>query len=514
MSIMKKILLYGINELSDWYFHNYINSYDVIGFVETNKKIDIFFDKKVYSVNEINQIDFDEIHILNSYSETIHSAKEVLASVQKIVLPLFLCNKEDSYSSYSKIVRFCRVTEKCLYDYCEHNDFNIDITVRNIIIKPNKIITAQEHLKLKYWCNIYDSLNNDVTEKYISIINKERVPKIDRMENFFFDLDNALKHKSYKRFALVFFMGIGDYFFATQFLLQLKNIFSSIKFDAYVSRTNDNNNSKFVYDCLLVNSCFESVYYYDGFPDDYYWVNYNYQDVYSKVDKDTLVIPLVYLSTPNVKSRYLDLCRTFNITPYDRTPVPKVLLDYEPKECVLEFISYFNKMNEVRNYKGIIWLQLNSRSYKYSYKDYKKLIELLSKDNWFIIYTDPIDYIDENLYVIDHSRFNINDSIKLLYELSRNYRVYGLGVTSCFAAISSGLNIPYLTIHTYYDDLIESVWHPNEKIITFKEYPSIPACNQYICPNSEYEYTFNKLSMYYYPVDDIYRYFNDFVMNS
>ena len=500
---MKRILLYGINDYACCYLKNFTKSENVVGFLETKKRSNLYFRKKVYELSDLSNLVFDEIHILNSHPETIISLKNSSISLDKIVIPFFLCDEKIENDICYLVKKFSLISQKLLTNYMKLNNNEQDIRVKFIRINPGSFTSP----RLNQWCNVVDEFGHKTNRRYSYIIKKYQVPKISPTERIFFNLDVALKEGRFNNFAFVFFMGIGDYFFATQFILQLKNIYSNVTFDAYVGNKNDVNNSKYVYDCLKVNPCFRNVFFFEGSPNEDNWVNYDYENVYSQIiDDKTLVIPLIYLVEPYIKSRYLGLCKTFNIRPQDISPLPKVFLDYPVRDCVQNLISNIDKKNLIHNYKSIIWLQIKSRSYNYFYKQYKELIRLLSDNNYFVICSDQIDYEDENLHVIDQSEFTINDSIRLLGELAKKYKIQGCGVTSCFAAICSGMSIPYLTLHVYFDSGIESVWNHTEKIVTFKAYKEIPASLQFICSNSKFEYKRKNVLYYSYPAKDVFKY--------
>lgn len=89
---MKKVLIYGTGKAADYYFehHDFVGSNElVVGFVETRKTKDYFKEKHVYSVSEIDILEWDEIHVASSYLEVLWELEKENVPTSKIVL----CNQ-------------------------------------------------------------------------------------------------------------------------------------------------------------------------------------------------------------------------------------------------------------------------------------------------------------------------------------------------------------------------------------------------------------------------------------
>jgi hypothetical protein len=158
------------------------------------------------------------------------------------------------------------------------------------------------------------------------------IPFIPTNSHIYFYIDRILKQNpNIKRIGLVFFMGIGDYFYSTTFIEHFKSLYKNLSFDAYVSKNMDRHNSPIVGKCLEVNPFFENVYYYNGHLTESWWKNYDYSDCYKNLGKDTLLLPMIYEYNILIKSRAEALCRTFTI-PVKKLAAPKVYTNYPTTE--------------------------------------------------------------------------------------------------------------------------------------------------------------------------------------
>lgn len=87
---MFKILIWGIGERTNYYIRmGYFNNCDIRGFICTNKTVDLFYGKNVYSVDELKQIqnDIDYIVIANEFfEEIIEDINKKGLSTEKIVM--------------------------------------------------------------------------------------------------------------------------------------------------------------------------------------------------------------------------------------------------------------------------------------------------------------------------------------------------------------------------------------------------------------------------------------------
>lgn len=79
-----KILIYGAGRTGLRYWESI--SDQVIGFLETKKKVKTFCGLPVYGLDELENVDFDEIHLANIYVETLYLLLEKNVPKDKIVV--------------------------------------------------------------------------------------------------------------------------------------------------------------------------------------------------------------------------------------------------------------------------------------------------------------------------------------------------------------------------------------------------------------------------------------------
>lgn len=321
------------------------------------------------------------------------------------------------------------------------------------------------------------------------IINTDfKIPEIPYRGHAFFNIDNALKiNPNIKRIGLIFFIGIGDYFYSTSFIELLKKNYPDLAFDAYVSKNTDAFNSPLTGNCIRVNPCFENVYNYDGYPGKSNWKNYDYSDCYKIAKDDTLLLPVIYEYNIYIKSRFDSLCKTFSLKNKKTNCKPVVYTDYPSSEIVKGLLEKIEIQMKKRKYKGIIFVQMTSRSSNYTYPYTKDLIKKHIDENYLIISPENIDLADESCIFIDIKKVNINETIKLLSILKdKNYKIFCNCIVSCFMAISSGLNIPMLVLQHYYDKGLKNIWFSNVYIIGNQDYPQIPKNHIFEATENDY----------------------------
>ena len=336
------------------------------------------------------------------------------------------------------------------------------------------------------WIKVEDRKHIDITDKYEQTIKSYRVPKIPFGGYIKFDVAQALKQNpDFKRIGLVVFNGIGDYFLCTAFIEDLKKQLKDVPIDAYVAHNRVNNNTPVIKELLEVNPNIEHVYTFNGHSVDYY-KNFDFSELYNTVNNDVLIIPLVYDFEPSVKSRHINLCENYNLKRPLIASKPIIYTDYEFSEAGRALFEKIKTKYETNNYKGIIWLQLNSTCFRYHYIYDNALISSLTENGYLVVCVDSNNTVNNSCITIDTTQIDIKDSIKLLAELNKLYPVFCTGVISCFCAISSGLNIPNLVMQMCYDGQIESVTHPNIYLVTNEEYSCLPSSRQFIPSEDDY----------------------------
>ncbi len=94
---MDKVIIYGLGNMANYVLDNY--SFDrekIIGGIETNKTKDYFRGIKVYSLDEICNLDYDYIWLTNGFVETFQNCIDIGIEKKQIVI----CNK-DVYEWYT-----------------------------------------------------------------------------------------------------------------------------------------------------------------------------------------------------------------------------------------------------------------------------------------------------------------------------------------------------------------------------------------------------------------------------
>lgn len=342
-------------------------------------------------------------------------------------------------------------------------------------------IFLEKKYKINCWLKVIRKNRIDVSEEYLMDINSFKIPKIKEDEHILFNLDALLKEQpEVERIGFVFFMGIGDYFYATNFIEMLKKKYASIKFDAYVSKNVDLNNNPLVGKCLEQNPNFEKIYYYKGCRDQKCWKNYDYSECHKIKSSNTFLLPMIYEHNENVLSRTDTLCETFYLEKEIIRHVP-VLYDCEQTSRIKNiFCSYHEKMKRVVFYQG------SSRSTNFHAEQSDDIIKGLLERGYFVISVEETNLINDNLLKIDIKKISINETIQLIKMISKEADIYVLAVASCFMSISAALKIPALIMHQVFDMCIKSVYYSNLYIITHRLYDSIPRDRQFLSPKSAY----------------------------
>ena len=356
--------------------------------------------------------------------------------------------------------------------------------------KRRCITGNQKHLlsEVNSWLNVLDSSGKDISLKYALSINQYMVPKItpDQREEIYFHLENLLLPNSqFKRVGFVFFMGIGDYFYATNFLEMFHRKYPHIKLDAYVSKNTDNNNSPLVGKCLEKNPLFENIYYFDGKPCPSEWKNYDYSECYKLKSADTLLLPMIYLYNSEIGSRTEGLCKVFNFPEPSINPKP-IIYDYTPSDQVIDAFE-----NIKLRAKKVIFFQMSGRSSYYIYPYTDELIKKALHAGYFVITPEKTEIVDDNLYVIDIRNFFITDTISLLKLIrDRHIPLYFCAVSSCSLPIASALERPCLCLQQLFCNIlfVRGIYYSNMFFVEpcIATSLAIPADRSFVAPKGTY----------------------------
>lgn len=87
---MKRILIYGTGTCADYIFKtHFFDNEKVIGFIVSEKTMDIWNGIKVYSIDEVSEKEYDEIWLANRFFETIQNCIEHGIAKEKLII----CNE-------------------------------------------------------------------------------------------------------------------------------------------------------------------------------------------------------------------------------------------------------------------------------------------------------------------------------------------------------------------------------------------------------------------------------------
>ncbi len=359
--------------------------------------------------------------------------------------------------------------------------------------KPKQVKQPKINEVLTSWFRVLEWDNTDITYKYKKELAEFKIPQLNGNSHIYFNIAKVLELNSkIKRLGLVFFMGIGDYFYATNFIEILKKEYPDLILDAYVSKNFDGNNSPLVGKCLETNPNIDKIYYYGGHQNMEYWKNYDYSECYNLKSDDTLILPMVYEHNEYVSSRTETLCKTFNLPEPIINPLP-IIYDYEDSKVVKDFFeNYRNKL------KKVVFFQMSARSTNFIYPFIDILISNLLEKGYFVISAEQTNIKNDNLFVIDTKKFTINDSILLLKKIKDTGNSLILfTASSCFSSISAGLKIPNLCVQHFHDNCIATTYYSNIYLIADSLYSNVSRDRVFLCPQYK-TYKINRTNIYVY----------------
>ncbi|MBO4555552.1 MAG: hypothetical protein J5706_02245 [Elusimicrobiales bacterium] len=340
-------------------------------------------------------------------------------------------------------------------------------------------------------------------------------------EHICFDIDSAIKaYPGLKGIAFIFFMGAGDYLYATPLFPALKAKYPRLDFIALAGDKNDRNNSALVSRLLRHNPCFSSVKTYSGgrrHP--VVWKNYDYRRALEQIPPDYLSVPVYYDYSAKVPHRVISLFDTYclplpertentdKMPDYSKIPPPIMYFGGDKSSYVKDYIEEIKDLCRKNGKNDIVFLQLDSRGSNYSYPYIKELAERLAVDHAVISVTKGIEDIPGCL-VLDIKKLEMNDTFRLLSELKKSFPVRVIAVNSVFWAASAGLGLPNLGLQHWHDPKLHNLWYPNITFLTDIIYDKIPAEYQIKAAHQDYR-RHNKKIIDFLP-EYIYGKFKDF----
>lgn len=307
-----------------------------------------------------------------------------------------------------------------------------------------------------------------------------------RHEHVYYDFDKALAvNPQVQGLALIFFMGIGDYLYATPMIAALKQKYPTLPFYAYVGAQFDRNNSPLVGKLLQSNPHIEKVFYFNGYRHPFIWKNYYYEDAFKNIPEGFLAVPVYYDYSIRVAHRVKSLFETFGLPVPSAVPAPQMYFPAQPAPVVAELFARAGR--QAQGKKGIVFLQLDSRGSNYVYPHIRALAESLIDEGYFVMSVTKGGPVQNPAYLeIDIKKLSINETWHLLLLLKAQFPLYVIAVNSVFWAASAGLGLPNLGLQHWIDKKVHNLWYPNIEVVTDYIYPFLPREKQIFAPAESY----------------------------
>jgi hypothetical protein len=312
-----------------------------------------------------------------------------------------------------------------------------------------------------------------------------------------YDIVGARAARRVDGLALVFFMGLGDYLMATPLLAALREAWPELPLQAYASTSLDQVNSPLVAAQLEANACIAGTFCYKGrHVTDRgrvasFWKNYDYGAALPDVPEHFLVLPVLYDLDPLVPHRVTSLFDTFGLPP--PWPVPVPLLPRQPlsdrAQAVLDQIRAGARAFQA---SGIVCCHFDVRSSGYVYPNAAGMVRGLLEQGRLVISFSRLELEAAGYLGIDIRQISVGDSIELLRALATEpLPLHIISVNSVFWAISAGLGIRNLGLHTIYDESIHQYLYSNIFVVSQHLYQRVPATRLFLAPPGRYRETPN-----------------------
>ena len=312
-----------------------------------------------------------------------------------------------------------------------------------------------------------------------------------------YNIERARAARRVDGLALVFFMGLGDYLMATPLLPALRATYPELPLYAYASTSLDQVNSPLVAAQLEANACIAGTFCYKGrHVTDRgrvasFWKNYDYGAALPDVPEHFLVLPVLYDLDPLVPHRVTSLFDTFGLPP--PWPVPVPLLPRQPlsdrAQAVLDQIRAGARAFQA---SGIVCCHFDVRSSGYVYPNAAGMVRGLLEQGRLVISFSRLELEAAGYLGIDIRQISVGDSIELLRALATEpLPLHIISVNSVFWAISAGLGIRNLGLHTIYDESIHQYLYSNIFVVSQHLYQRVPATRLFLAPPGRYRETPN-----------------------
>jgi len=300
----------------------------------------------------------------------------------------------------------------------------------------------------------------------------------------YYDIARIRRSRQVDGLALIFFMGLGDYLFATPAIEALRLAFPGLLIYAYASSSGDAVNSPLVGQMLRTNRYIDAVFSYRGRPGRR-WIDYDFRDCLKDVPKNFVILPVIYDVDPLVFHRVTSVMETFNLPV--RWPVPTPILEPARMSPAVTGILADISRHAAR---GVVCCHFDTRSSGYIYPGRDAVVRGLIEAGYAVVSLTELKVRHPGAVTIDVARITPDDTIELLRALRAEIRnLYILSVNSVMWPISSALGIANLGLHLFLDMSIHQYLYPNIFVVSRHAYPRISASRMFVAPESEYEET-------------------------
>ena len=329
----------------------------------------------------------------------------------------------------------------------------------------------------------------------------------------FYDIWRIRNTRQVDGLALVFFLGIGDYLFATPLIEALRAAHPGLLLHAYVSNHGDAVNAPLVETLARGNRYFDAVFTYRGRTRDR-WLDYDFSDCLRLIPRNFVILPVVYSTHPAAYHRVTALFEAFGLPV--RLPVPPPLLEKHPLSAfAAELLAKVRTRLNERTWRAVVACHFGTRSSNYLYPHRDVLIaRLLAAGILPLVFSETSSGLrkadsgpDEVVpgrgdvssgrvaggwqgeprnvepVIVEVGSITPLDSIELLRCLQGGpCPLLALTVNSVLWPITAGLGLPNLGLHIFQDPSVHQYVYPNTYVLTQHHYPMLSAGRVYTAP--------------------------------
>jgi hypothetical protein len=305
----------------------------------------------------------------------------------------------------------------------------------------------------------------------------------------YYPLSEICQRERVDGFALIFFMGVGDYLMATPLLPVLRRTYPDIPIYAFHSTSTDRVNSALIGDLLRTNPYIQKVVPYQG-KATHFWKSYDYRSALEQLPPYVLPLPLLY-DDGKAAHRIHAIMDTFGLPRPWPAPVPILY----PQPLTMRANALLQDVCQRTAFyhpPGIIITHFTVRSAQYQYPHAKVLIQTLLDQGWLILDFSNTSLEHPCLCKVDVQQISLNDTISLLRTLheSKSIAMYAITVSSLLTSLLAPMQIKHLCMNIFIDDSIHQYYYPHTFFITPCPYPTIPATRLFVAPASGYHSDF------------------------